>query len=125
MIILQTPDSWDICRGKTKLATSKEGSIVPIILISMVDTNAIVVDFREAKTNIQWKRQFIFTSGNDSALYQFSFPYSSGKFRLELPDFSATISRFGPVKLSTIQQPENDDIMARSKMTDLAIFQFK
>jgi hypothetical protein len=122
---MQNPDSWEICRGKKILLKAKEEDPVQTLIISSSDTSSILIDYKEAPSNVKWKRDFIFKTGTDSILHHFSFTYSSGKFRLPLPDFSKLISRHGPLTLFTEQHPANEDVMIRSKIQTLAIFQLK
>jgi hypothetical protein len=121
----QEKDSWEICQGKKTLVRRMEGDTPTALQINPTDTTALTIVFKEAPSNIQWKRNFSLRTENDSMLYQISFTYSSGKFRLPANQLNKIILRNGPVRLVTEQHPANDEIMARSKMTILAILQIK
>jgi hypothetical protein len=122
---LQSTESWEICRGSKILAKAKENEPIPAIILSVTDTTALIIDFHEAPSNIQWKRDFILRSSNDSVLLQISFPYSSGKFRLPADKLSTFMSTHGPVTIFTEQHPAKDDVMARSKIVVIGIFKHK
>ena len=122
---MQNPDSWEICRGKKILLKAKEEDPVQTLIISVSDTSSILIDYKEAPSNVKWKRDFIFKTGTDSILHHFSFTYSTGKFRLPVPGLSQLIDRHGPVTLLTEQHPAKEDVMIRSKMLVLAVFQKK
>jgi len=121
----QSTDNWEICRGSRVLAKAKEDEPPRTIFLSATDTSALIIDFHEAPSNIQWKRDFILRSSNDSILQQFSFTYSSGKFRLPIKKLSDFISSQGPVTIATEQHPAKDDVMARSKIVVIGIFKRK
>jgi hypothetical protein len=120
---MQALDSWEICRGNKILAKVSENDQAPTVFLSPSDTSALIINFKEAPSNIQWKRDFILRTASDSVLYQFSFLYSTGKFRLA--GISSVISKHGPVTLITEQHPAKEDILARSKMLVIGIFQRK
>jgi hypothetical protein len=122
---LQSADSWEICRGPKTLAKVKEDEPTHTLYLSGTDTTALIINFHEAPSNIPWKRDFILRSSNDSVLQQFSFSYSSGKFRLPLNNISDFLSTHGPVTLITEQHPAREDVMARSKMLVIGIFKRK
>jgi hypothetical protein len=121
----QEKDSWEICQGKKTLVRGNEEDAPATIHIDLKDTAALTIIFKEAPSSIQWKRNFDFRTGKDSMLYQISFTYSNGKFRLPVNQLDKMISRYGQVRLVTEQHPANDEIMARSKMIVLAVLQKK
>jgi hypothetical protein len=120
---MQAMDSWEICRGNKILAKASENDQAPTVFLSTSDTNALIINFKEAPSNIQWKRDFILRTASDSVLHQFSFSYSTGKFRLA--GISSIISKHVPVTLITEQHPAKEDILARSKMLVIGTFQRK
>ena len=122
---LQNPDTWEICRGKKILLKAKEEDPVKTIMLSSSDTSSIVIDYKEAPSNIKWKRDFNFKNKADSIVLRYSFNYSGGKFRLPFNEIRQLIARQGSLTLITEQHPANENIMIRSKMQVLGIFQCK
>jgi hypothetical protein len=122
---LQSADRWEVCRGPKTLLKATEDEPPHTILLSGTDTSAIIINFQEAPSNIQWKRDFILRASNDSILQQFSFNYSAGKFRLPFNKLSDFISAHDSVTLTTEQHPAKDDVMARSKIVVIGVFKRK
>jgi hypothetical protein len=121
----QSGDSWEISRGKKIIVKSREGDSILSRNISLKDTSAIVILYREVPSNITWKRNFILRSDGDSVLQKLSFEYSSGVFRLPISFIGNFLKKYGSVTLVTEQHPSSDDIMIRSKMQILAVFRKK
>ncbi len=122
---LQNPDTWEIRRGKEVLLKGREQDPVQTIWLSSSDTSSIIIIYKEAPSNIKWKRDFNFRNKADSIVLSYSFTYSSGKFILPGKEINGFISRFGSLSLITEQHPVNEDMMIRSKIQALAVFQMK
>jgi hypothetical protein len=122
---MQNPDTWEICRGKKILLKAKEADPVKTIILSSSDTSSIVINYKEAPSNVKWKRDFNFKNKADSIVLSYSFNYSSGKFRLPFNEIRQLIARQGSLTLNTEQHPAIEDIMIRSKIQALAVLQMK
>ncbi len=122
---MQNPDTWEIRRGKKILLKGKEQDPVQTITLSSSDTSAILIIYKEAPSNIKWKRDFNFKNKADSIVLSYSFTYSSGKFSLPCKEINGFIARHGSLTLITEQHPANEDMMIRSKIQALAVFQMK
>jgi hypothetical protein len=121
----QVSDSWVISRGKKTLLKGKEGDPIKTIAISLTDTSALLVQYKEAPSNIKWKRDFILKNSQDSLLLSIPFNYSSGKFSLPYSSISPLLQKYAFISIVTEQHPLSDDMMIRSKKLTLAIIQKK
>jgi hypothetical protein len=83
------------------------------------------IELKEPASNIQWNRDFIFSSPSEEPLLVKKFERSKGKFSIPFAEILPKTGKEKNIFLYTEQHPANPEMSIRSKRTLLAIIQLK
>jgi hypothetical protein len=81
------------------------------------------IEFKEPASNIQWNRDFIFSSTDQDPLLVKKFERSGGKFSIPFAEILPKTGKEKNIHLYTEQHPADPDMGIRSKRILLAILQ--
>jgi hypothetical protein len=120
---------WNVCinnkiivKGSDSLINTKPETI-QINRTQLKANTFLLIEIREPSSNINWKRDFIFTTKEEEALLLKKFEWSGGKFSIPFAEILPKTGSEKNIYLFTEQHPANPDLGIRSKRTLLAIFQ--
>ena len=83
------------------------------------------IELKEPASNIQWNRDFIFSSPSEEPLLVKKFERSTGKFSIPFAEILPKTGKEKNIFLYTEQHPADPEMSIRSKRTLLAIIQLK
>jgi hypothetical protein len=120
-LFAQQKDSWTIALDKKNVHSGVELTIhqkPPIVNIhgANIKTGSVLeIRYNEAPTNIAWKRSFVFCDSSDKVLARADFDRSNGSFSIPTSRFIAQLRKEKNLRLCSEQNPQNADMMIRSK----------
>ena len=118
---VQQKDSWTLLLDRKNIYSGVELNFnqkVPDILIAspaLKSASVLEIDYKEAPTDIKWKRSFVFFDENNNVLARQDFDQSSGIFSIPASLFSKQLKNLKKLKLCAEQNPKNTDMMIRAK----------
>ena len=122
---------WSLCindkiilKGSDSIGAAKPATIQ--IDRSHLKANTFLhIELKEPASNIQWNRDFIFSSPAEEPLLVKKFERSTGKFSIPFAEILPKTGKEKNILLYTEQHPANPEMSIRSKRTLLAIIQLK
>lgn len=118
---VQQKDSWTLLLDKKNIFQGVELNFnqkAPEILIAapgLKPASVLEIDYKEAPTDIKWKRSFVFCDEQNNVVARKDFEQSSGVFSIPASVFYAQLKNLKKLKLYAEQNPKNTDMMIRSK----------
>lgn len=122
---------WSICINDKIIlkASDSNGSAKPAMIQidrSHLKANTFLhIELKEPSSNIQWNRDFIFSSPSEEPLLVKKFERSAGKFSIPFAEILPKTGKEKNIRLYTEQHPADPEMSIRSKRTLLAIIQLK
>ncbi len=122
---------WSVCLNDKIIlkGTDSNGSAKPATIQidrSHLKANTFLhIELKEPASNIQWNRDFIFSSATEEPLLVKKFERSAGKFSIPFAEILPKTGKEKNIFLYTELHPANPEMSIRSKRTLLAIIQLK
>ncbi len=127
----QQKDSWTIALDKktihsgVELTVHQKSPLVNIASGKLKTGSVLEIHYKEAPTDITWKRSFVFCYENDTVVARADFEHSQGSFSIPASRFIAPLRKLKWLKLYSEQNPKNDDMMIRSKRVIICTLQLR
>ena len=122
---------WSVCindkvvlKGSDSNMSAKPGAI-QVDRSDLKANTFLHIELKEPASNIQWNRDFIFSSPSEEPLLVKKFERSTGKFSIPFAEILPKTGKEKNILLYTEQHPANPEMSIRSKRTLLAIIQLK
>jgi hypothetical protein len=122
---------WSICINNKIVLKGSDSNMSAKPAAIQVDRSELKantflhIELKEPVSNIQWNRDFIFSSASEEPLLVKKFERSSGKFSIPFAEILPKTGKEKYIHLYTEQHPADPEMSIRSKRTLLAIIQLK
>jgi hypothetical protein len=122
---------WNVCINDKVIlkGSDSNGSAKPATIEinrSLLKANTFLhIELKEPASNIQWNRDFIFSSPSEETLLVKKFERSAGKFSIPFAEILPKTGKEKNIHLYTELHPADPEMSIRSKRTPLAIIQLK
>jgi hypothetical protein len=115
-------DKKSIHKG-VELTIQQKPPVVSVVSANLKPNSILEIEYKEAPTNIKWKRSFVFCDDENRVLARADFENSSGSFTIPANKFISQLRRLKNLKLYSEQNPKNEDMMIRSKRVAICTLQ--